>query len=65
MFSVYDSQIMKEVKERLRPPSEAEYNRVTATWLFGKNAERMLQYAPFSFILTKLMWRRGEEPWAK
>jgi hypothetical protein len=65
MTAAYDEQVMEEVKGRLRPPTTEEYNLVTARWLFGRSAERMLQYAPFSFVLTKLMWRKGEEPWAK
>jgi hypothetical protein len=36
---------------------------VTAKWLFGKNAEKMMKYAPWSFVLLKLMWKKGEEPW--
>jgi hypothetical protein len=65
MSATYDQQVMEEVKARLVRPTEDEYNKVTARWLFGKNAEKMLKYAPFSFVLTKLMWRKGEEPWAK
>jgi hypothetical protein len=40
-----------------------EIKRVTAKWLFGKNAEKMMKYAPWSFVLLKLMWKKGEEPW--
>jgi hypothetical protein len=65
MMAAHDQQVMEEVKARLKPPTETEYNEVTARWLFGKNAEKMLKYAPFSFVLMKLMWRKGEEPWAK
>ena len=61
----YDERMMEAAKERLKPPSDEEYNLVTARWLFGKHAEQMLRYAPFSFVLTKLMWRKGEEPWAR
>ena len=61
----FDQHVMEEVKARLVPPTETEYNEVTALWLFGKNAEKMLKYAPFSFVLMKLMWRKGEEPWAR
>lgn len=64
-MATFEEQYLEEVNARLKPPTEAEYNEVTACWLFGKNAEIMLKYAPFSFVLTKLMWRKGEEPWAK
>ena len=64
-MAAFDEGVMEEVRARLKPPSDEEYNEVTAKWLFGKNAEKMLRYAPFSFVLTKLMWRMGEEPWAK
>ena len=57
--------LLKQVKERLNPPSKDELNLSIARLLFGKNAEKMLEHAPWSFILTKLMWVRGEEPWEK
>lgn len=60
----FDEQYLDEVRGRLKLPTEAEYNKVTARWLFGKNGDLMLKHAPFSFVLTKLMWRKGEEPWA-
>lgn len=63
-MATFDEQYLAEVRGRLRPPTEAEYNEATARWLFGKNGDLMLKYAPFSFVLTKLMWRKGEEPWA-
>jgi hypothetical protein len=55
--------LLEKVKERLDPPSEAELNQAIAKLLFGKNAEKMLEHAPWSFLLTKLMWVKGEEPW--
>ena len=64
-MATFDERVMEEVRGRLKPPSDDEYNLVTARWLFGTKAEKMLRYAPFSFVLTKLMWRKGEEPWAR
>ncbi len=58
-----ESQILAEIKARLNPPTQEELDTVTAKWLFGENAERMMKYAPWSFVLTKLMWKKGEEPW--
>ena len=55
--------MLAEVRKRLNPPSEKELNEVIAKWLFGENAEKMLKYAPWSFLLVKLMWVKGEEPW--
>jgi hypothetical protein len=59
-----EKRMMEEIKARLDPPSKEELDQVTARWLFGKNAEKMMRHAPWSFLLTKLMWQRGEEPWA-
>ena len=56
--------ILEETRRGLRPPTEEEVSRARARWLFGKNAEKMMKYAPWSFVLTKLMWKKGEEPWA-
>jgi hypothetical protein len=58
-----EKRIMEEIKARLDPPSKDELDQVTAQWLFGKKAERMMRHAPWSFLLTKLMWQKGEEPW--
>jgi hypothetical protein len=55
--------LLEGVKDRLDPPSEEELNQAIAKLLFGKNAEKMLEHAPWSFLLTKLMWVKGEEPW--
>jgi hypothetical protein len=52
------------IKAGLSPPSQEELDRVTARWLFAENAEKMMRYAPWSFVLTKLMWQKGESPWA-
>jgi hypothetical protein len=55
--------LIKGVKERLEPPTKDELNLSIARLLFGKSAEKMLEHAPWSFLLTKLMWVKGEEPW--
>ena len=55
--------ILEETKRGLRPPTQADCDRVTAKWLFGDRADKMMQYAPWSFALIKLMWKKGEEPW--
>lgn len=61
----FDDAQMAEVRRTLRPCEDTEFNLAAAKVCFGKNADLMLRYAPFSFMLTKLMWCRGEEPWAK
>lgn len=58
-----EKKMLAEIKDGLKPPSKQELDQVTARWLFGKKAEKMLQHAPWSFVLTKLMWKKGEEPW--
>jgi len=55
--------ILDEIKEGLNPPSQEEIDRAKAKWLFGRRADMMMKYAPWSFVLTKLMWKKGEEPW--
>lgn len=55
--------ILEETKRGLKPPTDEEVNKTTAKWLFGKYAEKMLKYAPWSFILSKIMWKKGEKPW--
>ena len=55
--------ILDETKRGLRPPTEDEIRNAKARWLFGKNAEKILIYAPWSFVLIKLLWKKGEEPW--
>jgi hypothetical protein len=63
MLTDGEKKILEKVKRGLKPPSEKEFNAVIARWLFGRNAEKMMRYAPWSFILIKLMWKKGEEPW--
>lgn len=58
-----EAELLAEVKSRLNPPTQEELDQVTARWLFGENAERMMAHAPWSFVLLKLMWKEGEEPW--
>jgi hypothetical protein len=58
-----EQEMLDTIKSSLNPPTEKEYNQVTAKWLFGKNAEKMMKYAPWSFVLMKLMWKKGEAPW--
>jgi len=55
--------ILDENRRGLKPPTQEECDRVMARWLFGERAEKMMQYAPWSFALMKLMWKEGEEPW--
>jgi hypothetical protein len=55
--------ILEETRKGLKPPTEEEIQRVQARWLFGKNAEKMMAYAPWSLVLVKLLWKKGEEPW--
>lgn len=55
--------ILEETKQGLKPPTDEELDRVRAKWLFGKYADKMLRYAPWSFVLLKIMWKKGEEPW--
>jgi hypothetical protein len=64
-FSPTEKRILKGIKEGLKPPSQEELDRVTARWLFGNNTDMMMKYAPWSFILTKIMWKKGEEPWGR
>jgi hypothetical protein len=58
-----EQKMIDEIKAGLKPPTEEEFNQVTAKWLFGRGAEKMMKYAPWSFVLMKLMWKKGEEPW--
>ena len=64
MFTETDNKILKQVRQKLNPPTREEMDDVTARWMFGKNAKKMMKHAPWSFLLTKLMWKKGEEPWA-
>jgi hypothetical protein len=63
MTTEKEDQILQAVRQRLNPPTDEEFDEVTARWLFGKNGPKMLQHAPWSFLLTKLMWKKGEAPW--
>ena len=65
MLNENEKQMLAEIKAGLRPPSKEEIDVVTARWLFGFYAEKMMRHAPWSFVLTKLMWQKGEEPWAR
>jgi len=56
-------QMLEETKQGLKPPTDEEMNEVTAKWLFGRYAGKMLKYAPWSFILLKILWKKGEGPW--
>ncbi len=63
MITENEKHMLGQLKERLDPPTNEELDQITAKWLFGKNAEKMLKFAPWSFLLLKLMWKKGEEPW--
>jgi len=63
MLTDNEKQLLARVKAGLNPPTKEEIDDVTGRWLFGKNAARMMKYAPWSFVLMKLMWKKGEEPW--
>ncbi|MBW2368371.1 MAG: hypothetical protein JRH15_10830 [Deltaproteobacteria bacterium] len=63
MFAENDKKILEQVRQKLDPPTREEMDDVTARWMFGKNAEKMMKHAPWSFLLIKLMWKKGEEPW--
>lgn len=65
MVNEVDRRILENVKQELKPPTEEEVNRVVAKRMFGKTAEKLLKYAPWSFLLVKIMWKKGEEPWEK
>jgi hypothetical protein len=58
-----ERKILDGIKKGLNPPSKEELDKAKAKWLFGKHGDKMLKYAPWSFVLTKLMWKKGEEPW--
>ncbi len=55
--------ILEETRRGLNPPTQEECDQVMAKWLFGKHADKLMSYAPWSFVLMKLMWKKGEEPW--
>ncbi len=64
MLTDHEKELLAEIKAGLKPPTKEEIDQVTARWLFGNNAEKMMRHAPWSFVLIKLMWKKGEEPWA-
>ncbi len=64
MLTDREQELLAEIKAGLKPPTKEEVDQVTARWLFGTNAEKMMRHAPWSFVLIKLMWKKGEEPWA-
>lgn len=64
MLTETEKRMLAEIKSGLQPPTKEELDRVTARWLFGESAEKMMRYAPWSFVLVKLLWKKGEEPWA-
>ena len=64
MYTEAEKKMLAEIKAGLKPPSKEELDQVTARWLFGENAEKMMRHAPWSFVLLKVMWKKGEEPWA-
>jgi hypothetical protein len=64
MTTANEKKILQAIRKGLNPPTEEELTQVTAKWLFGKKADKMVKHAPWSFILVKLMWKKGEEPWA-
>jgi len=55
--------ILEETQRGLKPPTNEEINHAMAKWLFGVNAEKIMAHAPWSFVLLKLMWKKGDEPW--
>ncbi|MCK5647045.1 MAG: hypothetical protein KAH97_09705 [Anaerolineales bacterium] len=63
MITNNEKRLLEQLKGRLKPPTNEELDHITAEWLFGRNAEKMLKFAPWSFLLLKLMWKKGEEPW--
>lgn len=65
MLNDHEKQMLAEIKSGLNPPSKEELDQMTAKWLFGDYAGKMMRHAPWSFVLTKLMWQKGEEPWAR
>lgn len=53
-----------EEKPKFRPPTQEEVGKALAKVLFGnKYWGPMLKGAPWSFLLAKAMWKKGEEPW--
>jgi uncharacterized protein YciU (UPF0263 family) len=65
MLTDNEKRMLAEIKAGLKPPSKEELDQVTAKWLFGAHADKMMRHAPWSFVLTKLMWQKGEAPWER
>jgi hypothetical protein len=64
VYTESEKKMLADIKAGLMPPSKEELDQVTAKWLFGQNAEKMMRHAPWSCVLLKVMWKKGEEPWA-
>ena len=46
------------------PPTMEEVGKGIAKTIFGNRYwQQMLANAPWSFLLIKMMWKEGEEPW--
>jgi len=46
------------------PPTMEEVGKALGKTIFGnKYWEKMMANAPWSFLLIKMMWKEGEEPW--
>jgi hypothetical protein len=63
MMTEAEQKMLAKIKAGLNPPTQQELDAVTARWLFGRRADLMMRHAPWSFVLTKLMWKEGESPW--
>jgi len=50
-------------KPKLMPPTDEEYNRAVAKRFFGKYAEKILENLPWSVLVVKKIWKKGEAPW--
>ncbi len=48
----------KEKTTKLKPPTDEEFNKALARRMFGKHADKMLKYAPWSFLLVKKCGRK-------
>ena len=55
--------ILEETRKGLNPPTKEEVDHAYAKWLFGSNADKIMAHAPWSFVLLRVMWKKGEEPW--
>jgi len=55
--------ILAEIKRGLKTPTKEEVDHAMAKWLFGSNADKIMEHAPWSFVLLRLMWKKGEEYW--